>query len=74
MSAVNIDTTSNAVVAAAAEVAAAVVDQKATVPTGRWTVQSAEQVPLDTNDECDEPDDEDGSSRLLRATTSTLPT
>lgn len=66
---VSIDMTSNAAVAAAAEVA---VDWKATVPIGRWTVRNVEQVPLDINDEGDGPD-EDGSSRLSRVTTLTLP-
>lgn len=65
---VNIDMANNVVVAMVVEVVVAVVDWKTTVLIGRWTVQNAEQVQLDTNDECDEPD-EDGSSYLLRATT-----
>lgn len=72
ISVVNIDRTNNAAVAAAAEVAVA--DWKATVPIVRRTTRSAEQVPLNTGDECDEPDDEGGSSCLLHATTLTLPT
>jgi len=63
----------NVVVAMAVEVAVAVVDWK-TILIGKWTVQSAEQVQQDISEECDEPDDEDGSSYLLRAMTLTPPT
>ena len=73
MSRVNIDMANNVVVAMAVEVAVAVVDWK-TILIGKWTVQSAEQVQQDISEECDEPDDEDGSSYLLRAMTLTPPT
>jgi len=66
---VNIDMANNVVVA----MAVAVVDWK-TILIGKWTVQSAEQVQQDISEECDEPDDEDGSSYLLRAVTLTPPT
>jgi len=66
---VNIDMANNVVVA----MAVAVVDWK-TILIGKWTVQSAEQVQQDISEECDEPDDEDGSSYLLRAMTLTPPT
>ena len=69
MSMVNIDMANNVVVA----MAVAVVDWK-TILIGKWTVQSAEQVQQDISEECDEPDDEDGSSYLLRAMTLTPPT
>lgn len=74
ISAVNIDMTNNAVAAEVVEVAVAVADWKATVPIVRRTIRSAEQVPLNISDERDEPDDEDGSSRLLHATTLMPPT
>ena len=73
MSMVNIDMANNVVVAMAVEVAVAVVDWK-TILIGKWTVQSAEQVQQDISEKCDESDDEDGSSYLLRALTSTPPT
>jgi len=64
MSVVNIDMANNVVVAMAVEVAEVVVDWKTIVLIGTWMVQSAEQVQLDTSEECDEPDDENGSSYL----------
>lgn len=51
----------------------AVADWKATVPIARRTIWNAEPVPLGITDERDVSDDEDGSSRLLHATTLTLP-
>lgn len=73
MSVANIDDMTNNAVVAAPAVAVVVAGWKAMIPIARRTVRSVEQVPLDINDEYDEPDDEDGSSRLLHATTLMLP-
>lgn len=79
---VNIYDTANnnaaeAVVAVAVAEVLTVVERTATDPIVTRTIESVERTamgPLGISDECDAPDGEDGSSCLLRATTSTPPT